>query len=396
LDDIVIHPIARGKATGRLVKARHLVYADRIATSRAHDKDGKAMPALRNPHRTDYTVEKGESLWSIATAQYGDGFFWREIAAANQLKSPGLILVGQHLRLPNIVSYRPGPASREAYFAPAGPHGGDPHPAANTHTGPLGRHPASVVRDGANRADLTRPAREVLFPAIKYNLDTAQPIVISTPAADFKLQFTGSLTLEREGTVAELEVQGSGGSAVSFKSPYKTSTGAAASVEVERDHAGEISLTAKSEYDSKFSKLVGKVDIKFNPKEKQVEVQCGLSIALKRDGKVLATTDYAFSPPNKFIFTYTPAPIKGEYEGFEADGTVGYKLEVTVKKPSSQTDILMSAAEYTAAAVIVLAAAAILVGEGAKDVVQPETAVTAPLSWSAAMALLLQAQQIVQ
>ncbi len=49
---------------------------------------------------TKYTVMKGDSLWKIAEATYGDGERWPEIAKANALHHPDLIHVGTELELP--------------------------------------------------------------------------------------------------------------------------------------------------------------------------------------------------------------------------------------------------------------------------------------------------------
>lgn len=47
-----------------------------------------------------YTVVKGDHLWKIAVAAYGDGYKWVEIAKANELAHPSYIEVGQTLKLP--------------------------------------------------------------------------------------------------------------------------------------------------------------------------------------------------------------------------------------------------------------------------------------------------------
>lgn len=48
----------------------------------------------------NYTVKRGDSLWKIATIQYGDGHQWNKIAKANSLKNPGVLFSGQKLILP--------------------------------------------------------------------------------------------------------------------------------------------------------------------------------------------------------------------------------------------------------------------------------------------------------
>ncbi|CAN7449793.1 5'-nucleotidase C-terminal domain-containing protein [Neorhizobium sp. LjRoot104] len=49
---------------------------------------------------TKYTVAKGDSLWKIAEATYGDGEKWTEIAKLNSLRHPNVIQVGAELELP--------------------------------------------------------------------------------------------------------------------------------------------------------------------------------------------------------------------------------------------------------------------------------------------------------
>ncbi len=52
------------------------------------------------PKDASYTVVKGDTLWSIAVAQYGDGYQWSKIAQANSLANPDLIHAGNVLTLP--------------------------------------------------------------------------------------------------------------------------------------------------------------------------------------------------------------------------------------------------------------------------------------------------------
>ena len=47
-----------------------------------------------------YTVVYGDTLWSIARRFYGDGKFYKKIAAANGIQDPNILAVGQVLRLP--------------------------------------------------------------------------------------------------------------------------------------------------------------------------------------------------------------------------------------------------------------------------------------------------------
>ncbi|MGK6311939.1 5'-nucleotidase C-terminal domain-containing protein [Neorhizobium sp. DT-125] len=60
-----------------------------------------AAPAASAPAGpTKYTVARGDSLWKIAEAHYGNGEEWTRIAEANSLRNPNLIHVGAELELP--------------------------------------------------------------------------------------------------------------------------------------------------------------------------------------------------------------------------------------------------------------------------------------------------------
>lgn len=48
----------------------------------------------------EYTVEKGDTLWSISQKFYNDGYKWSEIAKANNIQNPSDIEVGQKLTIP--------------------------------------------------------------------------------------------------------------------------------------------------------------------------------------------------------------------------------------------------------------------------------------------------------
>jgi nucleoid-associated protein YgaU len=48
------------------------------------------------------TVAKGDHLWGIAEKNYGSGYNWVDIAKENGLKNPGILTVGQVLKLPKV------------------------------------------------------------------------------------------------------------------------------------------------------------------------------------------------------------------------------------------------------------------------------------------------------
>ncbi|MGI8419375.1 MAG: LysM peptidoglycan-binding domain-containing protein [Candidatus Levyibacteriota bacterium] len=49
-----------------------------------------------------WTVQKGESLWTIAEKKYNSGYNWVDIARANNLSDPSTIHAGNKLKLPNV------------------------------------------------------------------------------------------------------------------------------------------------------------------------------------------------------------------------------------------------------------------------------------------------------
>lgn len=52
------------------------------------------------PATRTYTIAKGDTLWSIATREYGDGQKWKTIAQANPSVDPQKLRVGQQITLP--------------------------------------------------------------------------------------------------------------------------------------------------------------------------------------------------------------------------------------------------------------------------------------------------------
>ena len=65
------------------------------------DMFGSSPP--ESPDTTKFhRVEAGDSLWSLAVAEYGDAGAWRAIADANGIANPRLLRTGDMLRIPAI------------------------------------------------------------------------------------------------------------------------------------------------------------------------------------------------------------------------------------------------------------------------------------------------------
>ncbi len=62
----------------------------------------EAAPATSQIQGESYTIKKGDSLWKIAVAAYGDGYKWTSIWKANKQSVPNanMLFVGTTLTLP--------------------------------------------------------------------------------------------------------------------------------------------------------------------------------------------------------------------------------------------------------------------------------------------------------
>lgn len=72
----------------------------------------------------EYVVKANDSLWKIAVTQYGDGYAWTKIAKENGLRNPGVLHVGQKLKLVAIskesLSNTEGVATEGSYIVARG------------------------------------------------------------------------------------------------------------------------------------------------------------------------------------------------------------------------------------------------------------------------------------
>ena len=66
---------------------------------------GKEAPAPK-PEAASYTVKAGDSWWSIAAAQLGDGTRYKELAEYNGKKASDTIYAGQKIKLPSTAAQR--------------------------------------------------------------------------------------------------------------------------------------------------------------------------------------------------------------------------------------------------------------------------------------------------
>lgn len=75
---------------------------------------GRSSEAASQPKTADqYTVQRGDCLWTICRRFYGDGSLAYKLATANGIKNPNLLYPGQVLTLPTLEElkgYKPTPA----------------------------------------------------------------------------------------------------------------------------------------------------------------------------------------------------------------------------------------------------------------------------------------------
>lgn len=63
----------------------------------------RANPTRSADHTKTYTVKLGDTLSSIAAAEYGDPTKWRPIAAANRIDNPRVLTPGRVLEIPPLL-----------------------------------------------------------------------------------------------------------------------------------------------------------------------------------------------------------------------------------------------------------------------------------------------------
>lgn len=101
----VITDIEWGDALRRRSSGHRVRQAGTVTVSQ-HPSDGLeelSVARRRNAHgrrRTTHVVKKGESLQSIARAEYGTSDRWQDIAIANNIRDPRQIKAGRRLKLP--------------------------------------------------------------------------------------------------------------------------------------------------------------------------------------------------------------------------------------------------------------------------------------------------------
>lgn len=83
----------------RIEVGQELTIPDVIPIVPQNGETSSTAVEIKHEEKT-YTVVRGDYLWKIAIAQYGNGYKWLDIAKANKLDNPDLIHAGNVLVLP--------------------------------------------------------------------------------------------------------------------------------------------------------------------------------------------------------------------------------------------------------------------------------------------------------
>jgi|GEM_PF-6506344 len=281
-----------------------------------------------------YRVRRGDSLWKIAEHAYGHGNLWEGISDANHLKRGRPIFAGQELFIP-IARHSTHPNLHRSLagtqVTPPQRHA-DPGPPV-----PL-QHLGTHNRDASTRTGPFQPSRPVLFPQFKYELNGIVAEYV-TPKVDYKLSFTGEVTMQKEGVIT-------GG--LTF-----TKDGIEAEYKKEADGV----------FNTLFSKSIMKTE------NGKAEVSLAVGSTLKSGNQVLATTETSVVPPNGIKYTYKGQEIKGTFQGYEFAGVMGYEL-VLRYKPDPPENHAVQVTQWTRVEGILalVAVAVIVLVEVPKDV----------------------------
>ncbi|SFV54573.1 hypothetical protein MNB_SV-12-1887 [hydrothermal vent metagenome] len=88
------------------VNADQLVTIEMINSTTEDDDYDETAESITIPEEIFYTIEKGDTLWAIATKYYNDGSKYTYIVDSNieVIKDADLIYPGQSIRIPKIIA----------------------------------------------------------------------------------------------------------------------------------------------------------------------------------------------------------------------------------------------------------------------------------------------------
>ena len=98
--------ILKGSAKSAADRAKAALIAGNIEGISKVDADGISLEDASEIIDMYYEIQKGDTLWKVATIYYQDGSRYPEIVEANQevIKNADLIYPGQMIRIPNFTA----------------------------------------------------------------------------------------------------------------------------------------------------------------------------------------------------------------------------------------------------------------------------------------------------
>ncbi len=224
------------------------------------------------PNQTSHTVRSGDTLGDIAQIYYGDANVWSELARANSLRNPNLILVGQRLLLPTLLENKPAPVAKPSPISPSPP-------------------PSRFIPYAS--------AIAMEFPEVSISLSSVPQVHFLLGPYRARLELKGNLKFRKKGTVSHFAI-----------SDFE-----------------KLEFTAKEEARFAMFDLAREAKLEFDPAKRTLELKCGLSMTLK--------TKYGMTQTHKLEvgvgtlkFSCEPTPVKGTFRELEIEGTFGWAVTI--------------------------------------------------------------------
>lgn len=224
------------------------------------------------PRNRTYTVCPNDSLWKIASREYGDPHLWPEIAQKNSLKVPGMLFRGQVLQLPEI-------------------------PGAHPPSYPGMRPPPPPSGPAPKRSRALPPnALSVAYPSFKFEVKKkVGPLQQMGYRATLTLK--GELLVQKKGALENFTIS----------------------------NLKDIELKYKTEYQNSIARLTDSFEFVFKPDKRKIEFSGKFTQTMRYKGK--DWTSYSITPGvNSIKFAMEPSPIEGTVDGLDIKGNLGYEI----------------------------------------------------------------------
>lgn len=110
--DTVIEWLRKNIITVVIILAMAIFGASLISKNSGNKKititqNEKKSAQIEEASSNKYKIKAGDNLWKIAEQKYGSGYNFVDIAKANKIKNPDVILIGQELTIPQVKKKTP-------------------------------------------------------------------------------------------------------------------------------------------------------------------------------------------------------------------------------------------------------------------------------------------------